>query len=166
MEFLIVGIIIVLVLLLVTKIYLVKRDNNAKKAIYDCLSEFGEIENTVNSLYDFKLENADFIYLFKIVYNYDCREIALNSKNYWVRNGTVVSSKNSGVLIEGIYDLINKKDFEYDKNIKKIYVIYPSARTLLKTINESEVVFIKPELDCFGVKVTNFTDLKSDFNKF
>ena len=50
------------------------------------------------------------------------------------------------------------------KAYKKLYVIYPNARTLLKYINECEMIFINPNTDVYGTNIITYAELKEKTN--
>lgn len=122
-----------------------------------------------SKVYDFEMDYNNKKFLIKMIYHPSRNEININSKSYWQVNEGSVSSRKSGVQMQGVYDLVNfdLASNGYNKSdTVKLYVIYPSSRVLLKVINECEMEFIKPETDIYGCKVNNFTDLKENINKF
>lgn len=137
-------------------IVLKMRKKKANRIIEEQLIKIGSIEKG-NKIYDYKLESNDCIYLIKIVYNFDCLEISVNNKNHWEYNSKVVSSKK-GIKINDIYDLINT-NYEFDKQYKKIYLVYPNAKTIIKAINESEHNVVIPTLNCYGVNIIKFDEI-------
>ena len=68
----------------------------------------------------------------------------------------------------GVYDLIflNLEENNFPLNTVKLYVIYPNSKNLVKVINECEMVFIKPNVDIYGSRVNNYSDLEQNINQF
>ena len=46
-----------------------------------------------------------------------------------------------------------------DKEIHKLFIVYPNARQLMRAVNECEYEFIYPETDVFGVNVITYNTL-------
>ena len=148
--------------------------NNRKKAlnkIYLTLIQTAGLENVKRmklKAFDFEMLYNNKIFLIKMIYHPSRHEINVNSKDYWQINRGVVSSRKSGEQMKGVYDLINYNlaDNGYPKNTIKLYVIYPSSKRMMKVINECEMKFIKPEMDIYGCRINNYTDLKENIDKF
>ncbi len=167
MKEIILIVVITVILILFIIIGLVVTFLKKKKTKATILNELQLHAPTIihkNKSYDYELNLGESICLVKVLYNYRNQEISVNNKNYWQLNDKVVSSKRSGTKLEGIYDLVNQTEFPYNKPIKKIYLIYPSARVLLKAVNESELIFITPNVDCYGVNLVKFDELNKFFD--
>ena len=50
------------------------------------------------------------------------------------------------------------------KEIKKLFIIYPNSRALLKVINECEMVFIDPKTDIYGSTIITYRQLEENFD--
>ena len=164
----------ILILLVVIAI-IVYRILNKRKAyliVYNTLIDIASIDNVIWKKkckdFDYEVKYNDKIYLIKMIYHPACYEINVNSKDYLQVNVGAVSSRKSGEKMNNVYDLINfnLEENNYPKNTVKLYVIYPYSKTLLKVLNECEYQFIKPKTNIYGTKVTNFTELKDNFNEF
>lgn len=165
MNFIYILIPIIIIAIIVFVTLTIKRKINAKKEILEELNKLGKTKEIKGKVYDYEVDTKECIYLIKVIYNFQKLEISINNKNYWQLNDTVVASKKSGTKIEGIYDLINNDTFSFNKPHKKVYVVYPSSRVLVKAVNESELTFITPEMDCYGVNVVKFDEIKEIFKK-
>ena len=146
------------------------RKKNAIKKVKEILERVCDSVEVVekNKAFDFIATKGEQKYLLKMVYFFCQDEINVNAKNYWQANHGAVSSRKKGEKVPDVYDLVN---FDlvangYSVDTKKIYIIYPQATTLMKVINECEMVLIKPTTDCHGAKLTNFTNLERDFDLF
>ncbi len=149
-----------LIILIFVVFVFATRKNKAKKEIYNELIQLGEVKEG-NKIYDYELISNDNYYLIKIIYNFDKLEISINNKNYWQVNDKIVSSKKGGAKLNDIYDLINET---VDEKYKKIYIIYPDAKAIIKALNESELVFVNPTTNCYGVNVLKYNDIKEIIN--
>lgn len=157
----IIFIIISLTVLITVIIFtlLIIRKKNSKLKILTTLQQHGNVIIANKECYDYKLSKNNITYLIKVIYNYNKLEISVNNKNHWEVNDKVVSSKKGGTKLQGIYDLIN---VEYkDESIRKIYLIYPTAKVLLKAVNESELTFIYPNTNCYGVNLIKFDEFNN-----
>jgi len=107
-------------------------------------------------MYDFKGTKSGKTYLIKIINNYSCAEININSKNYFQINLGAVSSRKSGKKIERVYDLINSTDSD---DIVKVYLIYPNSLQLMKVLNECEMKIINGNDIVYGCRFITFDEL-------
>lgn len=165
MYFIIIFLVISIVFTVVYISLISRRKSTAKKTIINELNLYGQTKENKKQIYDYLVDTEFCNYYVKVIYNFRNLEIALNSKNHWQLNDKVVSSKKSGTKIEGIYDLVNAKDLCADKPFKKIYLVYPSSKILVKAVNESELAFIHPNMDCYGVNIVKFNELDEIFKK-
>ena len=166
-----IGIPIAIVLIIVFFIIYDKmRKKHALKVINEVLKKCADEVKPVlkNKAFDFEAIKGENTYLIKVVFFFCQDEININAKNYWQVNHGAVSSRKKGEKMPDVYDLVNYdlKANGYKEDTKKLYVIYPQATTLMKVINECEMVMIKPNIDCHGAKLTNFTNLERDFDLF
>lgn len=154
-----IAILLLVLLLITTGITLTIKKIKVKSIIYNELSIIGPTKVIKNKPFDYEIETKECNYLIKVIFNFRKLEISVNSKNYWQLNDKVVSSKKGGTKLEGIYDLINA-DLKSSKPLKKIYLVYPDAKVLVKAINESELSFIYPNTDCYGAHLVKFDEIK------
>ena len=161
------------VALLVIAVIICKKivKNMAYKTLLNSLIELAGLDNVKivkSKAFDYEVKHCNKTYLVKMIYHPDCYEINVNSRDYWQVNKGAVSSRKSGEKMTNVYDLIN---FDAQKNgypadTIKLYVIYPYSKTLMKVLNECEYEFVKPTTNIYGCKMTNYTKLIEDFNKF
>ncbi len=117
-----------------------------------------------NSCYDYILDIKNAIYYIKVIPHFSNDEICVNNRIKWqIRNG---SFDDSVRMVDGIEPLMNMPMNEDNKNkkMKKLYIVYPSARVLLKYINECEMEFIYPDTDVYGANIVNYSQLLSEEN--
>ena len=163
-------IVLLIVIAIIVFSYIKKR--NAYKRLYNTLVEIASSENVIEKkgckAFDYEVKHNEKIYLIKMIYHPGCYEINVNAKDYFQVNRGTVSSRKSGEKMNNVYDLINfnLEENNYPKNTVKLYVVYPYSATLLKVLNECEYQFIKPNTNLYGTKMTNFTELKDNFDLF
>ena len=166
-------IIFMIVLIILYNVYAKQRKAKMYKDVYDALNslriksrenEF-EVKRTSNEkAYDYTFKTPTSIFYIKIVPNFSNYEICINNSVKWqIRKSFGDDSLN---FVEGVEDLMRMEFSE--KNAKKLYIIYPNAKALLKYINECEMVFVRPETDVYGTNVIPYVALKEKpeiFNK-
>lgn len=167
----IVFIVVLFVVILLFVLYILLHNAKIKKAketIYNLLhevfntkSEGFKLEYSEDKAYDFYYENAKNIIFIKIVFNFDKEEICVNNKVKW----QLKKNKNDHRerYVQNIEPLMNKV-FESNKKVQKIFIVYEDSRSLLKYINESELIFITPKVDVYGSKVITYNELKNNFD--
>lgn len=120
------------------------------KRILAGLSSVGILEKSASKAYDYTLKSDNQTYLIKLIYAPGAVEVSFNSKNHW-------QIFNSG----------NKKMYETNgfSHIegKKVVLIYPEPGKIVKYINENEVVFVKKDMDVFGVNVIRESQIEAFF---
>jgi hypothetical protein len=164
--------ILILLLVITIIIYRILNKRKAYLRLYNTLIDIASIDNVVEikkcKAFDYEVKYKDKIYLIKMIYHPACYEINVNSKDYFQVNVGAVSSRKSGEKMNNVYDLMNfnLEENNYPKNTVKLYVIYPYSKTLLKVLNECDYQFIKPNTNLYGCKMTNFTELKENFDLF
>lgn len=137
------------------------RKIKAKEMIYNKLSLIGPTKINKSKVYDYEVEYNKTKHLIKVIYNFNNYEITINSKNNWILNDKDVRSKKTGTKLTNIYDLVND-----DNSIgNKIYLVYPASRVLMLSVNESELAFIYPTMNCYGVNLVNFDEVQNAIKK-
>lgn len=113
--------------------------------------------------YDYTLETNNYIYYIKVVPNFNNDEICVNNSVKWQ---TRRSYKDEHVRFVSNIDLLMRLDLENKNNKKarKLYIIYPNAKSLLKYINECELEFVHYNTDVYGAKIITYLDLKDHIN--
>lgn len=111
--------------------------------------------------YDYIFDTPLYTYYIKIVPNPANQEICVNNSVKW----QLRKSFNDETMrfVENIEGLM-RMDIDSNKAYKKLYIIYPNARTLLKYINECEMVFIHPNTDVYGTNIIPFVALEETPN--
>ena len=175
MEILIRAVIIIAVivislfiLIILYNVYKNQRRAKMNKDIADALNnlriktkenEF-EIKKSNDKAYDYIFKTPNSLFYIKVIPNFSNYEICINNSVKWqIRKSFGDDSLN---FVDGVEDLM-RMEFE-QKNAKKLYIIYPNAKALLKYINECEMVFVKPETNIYGASVVSYQALKENPN--
>lgn len=119
------------------------------------------MEKVFNAQYDYILKTPNYDYYIKVVPNLSNQEICVNNSVKW----QLRKSFNDETMrfVEGIEGLM-RMELDTPKAYKKLYIIYPNARTLLKYINECEMVFIHPNTDVYGTNIIPYVAIKENLN--
>ena len=90
------------------------------------------------------------------------QEICVNNAIKWqLRNGLHEKGLR---FVEGV-ELLMRMDIKTDgKEVRKLFIIYPNSRALLKVINECEMVFITPKTDIYGASIITYKQLEDDYD--
>lgn len=106
--------------------------------------------------YDYIFKTPKYDYYIQIVPNFGAYEICINNSVKWqIRKSFNDNSMN---FLPNV-DKLMRLDLD-DPKAKKLYIIYPNATSLLKYINECEMIFVRPETDVYGTNVVPYLVLK------
>ncbi len=106
--------------------------------------------------YDYIFKTPNHNYYIQVVPNFNSYEICINNSVKWqIRKSFNDNSMNFVPNVDKLMPL----DLE-DPKSRKLYIIYPNATSLLKYINECEMVFVRPETDVYGTNVISYAGLK------
>ncbi len=118
-----------------------------------------KIEKNSSNDFDYIFQTPNYTYYIKIIKNFGSHEICINNATKWqIRKSLNDNSMNFVENVEGLMRL----DVDDTKKKKKLYIIYPNARSLLKYINECEMVFVKPNTDVYGTNVISYLAVEKD----
>ena len=156
-------IVVIIGLIIVYNVYNNRRKAKMYKDVADALNglriksrekEF-DLKKSQDKAYDYIFKTPNNVFYVKIVPNFSNHEICINNSVKWqIRKSFGDDSLN---FVEGIETLM-RMEFN-EKSAKKLYIIYPNAKALLKYINECEMVFVKPETDIYGATVISYQAL-------
>ncbi len=128
-----------------------KDSSNLKKIEY-------ESKKSPRLPYDFILDTESYRYYIKVVDNHSCAEICVNNSVKWqIRKSFNDESMRFVPEIEELMRMELPKD--ENRIPKKLYIIYPGARSLLRYINECEMEFVHPNTDVYGTNIVSYNDL-------
>lgn len=115
------------------------------------------IQKNDNNAYDYLFKTPNCTYYIKIIPNQGNQEICINNSVKWQLRKTFNDETMRFVPdVEGLM----RMDISVKTNFKKVYIIYPNARSLLKYINECEMVFVHPSTDVYGTSVIPYVALR------
>lgn len=107
--------------------------------------------------FDYIFETYRFKYLIKVVPNFNNQEITVNNSVKWQLRKSF--RDESLRYVNGIEPLM-RLDIQNDtKKVKKLYIVYPNARSLLKYINECEMEFVHSDTDVYGTNIITYVNL-------
>lgn len=114
--------------------------------------------------YDYILKTRDYFYYIKVVDNNGGHEICVNNSVKWqIRKSFNDESMH---FVPEIEELMRMELPREDENRipRKLYIIYPNARSLLRYINECEMEFVHPNTDVYGTNIITYNDLKENID--
>lgn len=109
--------------------------------------------------YDYVLTNENSKYYIMVVPNFQCGELFLSSSTKWSIKKTY-EEENSRFVPR--VDKLARFDPPYEggKEIRRIYIIYPTAKSILRYINDCEMEFIHSDTDVNGAYLITYSELK------
>lgn len=114
--------------------------------------------------YDYILDTKSYKYYVKVVPNFGGYEICVNNSVKWqIRKTFNDESMNFVPEIEELMRLELPKDDE-TREARKLYIIYPGARSLLRYINECEMEFVHPNTNVYGTNIMTYNDLDENID--
>lgn len=164
-----ISVILVIVLIFVyLEIHASKKKQKVFNNVLEIFNNLVEEKKLVNyylrksddPAYDIYFETKNNIYFIKIVYNFSNAEICINNAVKWETRTSPMDNKTK--FIEGIDSLMIKKFDSIKKKVNKLYIVYPNAHSILKYINECEMIFVDEKTDCYGANVITYQKLKDN----
>lgn len=161
---LITCIILLVITITIIIILIVMHFNQIKKCYIDVNNLLIElIENDDAKLerinisgFDFKITSKNQVTYVCVINNPKCNEILINSKTKWQ---TKSSPQDEAIkFIDKVVDAMNVM-INSEREVNKIFIIYPNARQLMIALNECEYAFVYPTTDVYGTKVFTYNRL-------
>lgn len=137
---------------------------NVLKKIQDRIDGKSTIIKCNSKTHDFYFETPNKRYFIKIIYNPGNHEICVNNALKWQIRKSITEDRMH--FVDGIEPLMRLEIEPSHKENKKLYIIYPNTKSLLKYINECEMIFIHPNTDVYGTNIITFSDFEEKFNEF
>lgn len=134
-------------------------------AVEALLNEYVKKDMENNSLVRSTTSDYDYIFTTKdtktyimLVQNFQEGEIIVNAPTKWQVRRTY---EDSSLHFLPRVDKLMRFDppQEPPKKIKRLYIIYPSTRSLLRYINECEMEFVRPTTDVNGTNIISYSEL-------
>ena len=111
--------------------------------------------------YDYILQTSKSKTYIMIVPNFSCGELFLSSSTKWSIKKTYEDSYSKFVPR---VDKLARFDPPYEGGlqIRRMYIIYPLAKSILRYINDCEMEFIHFDTDINGANIVTYLELKDD----
>ena len=171
MEWFITGSIIILGIAFFV-VFTVMKDKNSNKIIEDHLRKISKQYNMKFSLgvkeeYDYLIENKEVVIYIKKAKIPSNSSVTINARNTWCLRwgGKRVgrSYPNMRYMKELIPYLIC--EYQNEKKVIKVVLIYPDTEVILKYLNESELATVKPLDNNYGTRAIRFLDFEEAFKE-
>ena len=119
----------------------------------------GKIEKLYLPEYDYVVTTNQTRTYIMVVPNYSAGELFLSSSTKWSIKKNYEDYKSKFVPR---VDKLARFDppFEKDMTIRRMYIIYPEAKSILRYINDCEMEFIHSDSDINGASIVTYLELK------
>lgn len=155
---------IVLVFIVVNKMIFVKSYNIIQETIVSSenLTEIAVLD--LGDLFHFSYSKNGIRTIVKVIHSKEDYEFIITNSNKWTINTDPKkwTRKTKPVFIESAEDFIKYKS---DEPLRKIVVIYPDCRRIIRYLNESDTVIVKQNDNTNGVHFVKFSELKEFLEK-
>lgn len=118
-----------------------------RKKVLEKLGEVGTVKNFNNKAFDCILTIKGIKIFVKVLLLGRTKELSFNSKRHWQVDST---TKKLSLLKTGGFEKLKKP---------KILLLYPMPETVVKYINENEVVFVQYDEMCFDFYVFDLKEI-------
>lgn len=147
--------------------FYIYKNYKIKKNVFAKISKLAELNNynitkSNDKISDFILENDNDIIFIKYINIPKNSSITVNSKSTWcLRYGGGSREGRSYPNKEYLTDLTPflNKEYNCNKKVRKVTLIYPSTEKLLKYINESEIITLKQSDIVYGTQIILFCNI-------
>lgn len=130
--------------------------NEALKKLVEQSNNKYSYEKFTNEVYDFTLTSNKFQYYIKIIPNLNNEDICIYSALKWNFGKTLgVENKKEVKLNEELIRLDVKKE-KNGKKPRKLFIIYPDAKSLIMVVNECEYEFVDSDTDVYGNNIITY----------
>ena len=154
------------VLVFVLKMIFVNRKKKMFLAVEDLLNEYvkqdplyAKLEKSSSMEYDYILTTKEIKAYIMVIPNFHMGEICINAPTKWIyRNAYDDESFRFVARVDRL--MLFEPPYEAGLKVKRLYIIYPSSKSLLRYINECEMEFVRPETDINGTSVMTYQFLK------
>lgn len=143
------------------------------KMVYDeievyCLKNNLQYQKSSNKLYDIIISSDTMELYLKICKIPSNSSVTINSKDTWClrfgggkRKGRNYPNKS---YMNDLVPFLRHNPISDNKQTIKVFILYPTTEVILKYINESEIIEIKPKDTPYGYKVVKYSDFESSFS--
>lgn len=145
-----IGLIVVVLILITILALLGLNKRKFIESIEQRLKVYGSLEKAKNPNHGYVLKTPSESHQIMLLYAPSATEVSFNSKRHW----QVFQGSKKGML--PTYDFAELSG-------KKVLIVYPKPRKMVKYINENEVVFVSMSLDVFGMHVISIDQIETYF---
>jgi len=113
-----------------------------------------------DSVYQFSVKNDKEKIIVKLIMAQDDYEFIITNINRWTVNSNPKqwTRKTQPIFIEGAEGFVNYS--EADNEIKKIVLIYPTSKRIIRYLNESDTVVVNTEDNVGGISFIKYNELE------
>ena len=161
-----------ILLVALTTIFLIfflrkRRRNKMYTSIENALEKYvrsnadSKLEKLYLPEYDYILQTSKSKTYIMVVPNYSCGELFLSSSTKWSIKKTYEDSYSKFVPR---VDKLARFDPPYEGGlvIRRMYIVYPLAKSILRYINDCEMEFIHYDTDINGANIVTYLELKDE----
>lgn len=157
--------IIIATIIMTLKIYTVNRKKKMHQAIEELLNEYvkadplyAKLEKSNTYEYDYILTTRELKVYIMVIPNFHLGEICINAPTKWqFRKNYADESSHFVPRVDRLMRF--DPPSEVSLRTKRLYIVYPSSKSLLRYINECEMEFVRPETDLNGTSVITYSEL-------
>lgn len=162
----IIIVVIVLLIIILIIIHSVKKKriidrmnievNDALKQLVEQSNNKYSYEKISNEVYDYILTSNKYQYYIKVIPNLNNEDICINSALKW-NYGKNIGIENKKEVKEN--EELIRLDIKKEKNGKKprkLFIIYPDAKSLIMVVNECEYEFVDSDTDVYGNNIITY----------
>jgi hypothetical protein len=113
-----------------------------------------------DSTYQFSVERDNIKMIIKLIMAQDDYEFIITNINRWTVNNNPKqwTRKSKPIFIEGADKFVNYS--EADKTVKKIVLIYPTSKRIIRYLNESDTVSVNTEDNVGGISFIKYNEME------
>ncbi len=117
-----------------------------------------------NEPYDYILTSTKYQYYIKIIPNFKNEDICINSALKWNLGKSLATENKREVKINEDLIRLDLKKEKNGKKPRKLFIIYPDAKSLIMIVNECEYEFVTSDTDVYGSHIITYNDLKNNLS--
>jgi hypothetical protein len=116
------------------------------------------------SIYQIAIENELEKIIIKLIMAQDDYEFIITNINRWTVNNNPKqwTRKSKPIFIEGAAEFVDYQ--ENEKQLKKIVLIYPTSKRIIRYLNESDTVVVNIEDNVGGIRFIKYNELEKFLN--
>ena len=162
----IIMVVIVLLIIILIIIHSVKKKriidrmnievNAALKQLVEQSNNKYSYEKISNEVYDYILTSNKYQYYIKVIPNLNNEDICINSALKWNLGKSLATENKREVKINEDLIRLDLKKEKNGKKPRKLFIIYPDAKSLIMVVNECEYEFVDSDTDVYGNNIITY----------